>query len=123
MPKCRVIIYRTEKGRIPARDWLSKQNQTVRAKAIDLAKRLRDEGQDLDMPYARLLRDGIYELRIIVQRVQHRILYAFVGKAVVLLTHGITKESEVPPNEIDKALSLRKKYLSNPRLHTGEVYK
>jgi hypothetical protein len=31
-------------------------------------------------------------------------LYFFHGNRVVVLTHGLKKEREVPPNEIDKAL-------------------
>jgi hypothetical protein len=31
-------------------------------------------------------------------------LYFFAGKAVVVLSHGLTKEREVPPREIDQAV-------------------
>jgi len=122
MPKCKVIIYKTEKGRVPVLNWLKRQNQEVQNKGVDLAKRLKNEGQNLKMPYAKILRDGIHELRINVQEVQYRILYSFVGKAIVLLTNGTQKEKEVPPEEINKALNFKKKYLANPKKHTHEIY-
>jgi hypothetical protein len=122
MPKCRAIIYRTEKGRQPVVDWLKKQNKDVQTKAVDLAKRLKKEGEDLKMPFAKLLRDGIYELRISSQNIPYRILYSFVGKSIVLLTNGTRKEGEVPPEEIEKAITFRNKYLHNPKLHTGWTY-
>ena len=95
----------------------------VQAKAVEMARLLRDNGEDLiDTPYAKFLRDGIYELKIVVQKVQHRILYAFVGRRVVLLTNGVTKEKKVPPIAIEKALRYKEQYLENPEIHTHETY-
>jgi len=37
-------------------------------------------------------------------------LYFFSGKAIVVLSHGLTKERDVPKGEIDKAVE-RKKYV------------
>ncbi len=36
-------------------------------------------------------------------------LYFFAGKAVVVLSHGLTKEREVPPREIDRAFERKQK--------------
>lgn len=36
--------------------------------------------------------------------------YFFAGKAVVVFSHGLTKEREVPPREIDQALE-RKQFV------------
>jgi phage-related protein len=58
----------------------------------------------LRRPETDLLRDGIYELRASYQGVHYRMLYFFAGKAVVVLSHGLTKERVVPPREIDQAL-------------------
>ena len=33
-----------------------------------------------------------------------RILYFFAGKAAGVVSHGLTKEREVPPREIDRAI-------------------
>ncbi len=75
------------------------------------------------MPAAKFLRDDIWELRVIVRRVQHRILYTFAKERVVLLTHGLTKEGIVPPEEIDKAIGYTKEYLQDPKTHTHRTYR
>ncbi len=35
-------------------------------------------------------------------------LYFFSGQAVVVLSHGLTKEREVPPREIDRAVQRKR---------------
>jgi Phage derived protein Gp49-like (DUF891) len=47
------------------------------------------------------------------QGVNYRILYFFSGKAAVVLSHGITKEREVPTREIDRAIQRKKQVESN----------
>lgn len=118
MPKSEVLIYQTINGRAPLMSWLNRQNQRVQDKATELIALLEERGHTLGMPHTKVLRDGIWELRVIVQRVQHRILYAFVGKNVVLLTNGLTKTSKVPAKEIDKAVRYKNDYKQNPNQHT-----
>ena len=55
-------------------------------------------------PEADFLRDGIYELRASYQGVNYRMLYFFAGRAVVVVSHGLTKERQIPPREIDQAI-------------------
>ena len=52
------------------------------------------------------------------RHVNYRLLYFFHGNQIVVLTHGLTKEREVSPREIDKALALRKRFESDPESHT-----
>jgi len=40
-------------------------------------------------------------------------LYCFAGRAVVVLSHGLTKEREVPSREIDLAVDRKKKVETN----------
>jgi hypothetical protein len=42
------------------------------------------------------------------QGVHYRMLYFFAGKAVVVLSHGLTKERAVSPKEIDTAIKRKK---------------
>jgi hypothetical protein len=44
-------------------------------------------------------------------------LYFFSGKDIVVISHGIVKEAEVPDVEIDRALEHKKKYEANPKAH------
>lgn len=76
-------------------------------------------GYELRRPAADYLRDGIYELRAKHVRVQYRILYFFHGKNIAILTHAMTKEeSQVPVNEIDRAIQRKVLFEASPKIHT-----
>jgi phage-related protein len=75
-------------------------------------------GNELHRPEADYLRDGIFELRASYQGIHYRILYFFSGKAAVVLSHGITKEREVPAKEIDRAIKRREQVKSDFEQHT-----
>jgi phage-related protein len=64
-------------------------------------------------PEADFLRDGIHELRASYQGFHYRMLYFFAGKSVVVVSHGLTKEREVPPKEIDLAVKRKKQVEAN----------
>ena len=87
-------------------------------KCLARIARLEELGHDLRRPEADYVRDGIYELRAAYQRVQYRVLYFFRGKAVVVVSHGITKEAEVPPREIERAVERKRRFDANPAAHT-----
>ena len=80
-------------------------------KCIVRIELLAEKGFELRRPLADYLRDGIYELRFSLQGVRYRILYFFHGKQAVI-SHGLTKTSQVPPREIDLAIK--------PKLHIGK---
>jgi len=65
-----------------------------------------------------MLRDGVYELRTKVGKVNYRILYGFVGSNIALLAAGLTKEKKVPSKEIEQALACIAKYKENPAAHS-----
>jgi phage-related protein len=71
-------------------------------------------------PQADFLRNGIYELRVRLQRVNYRMLYFFHGNVAAVLSHGLIKEKQVPDREIDRAVKFRRKYLEDPDRHTHE---
>ena len=75
-------------------------------------------GNQLHRPEADYLRDGIFELRARYQGIHYRILYFFSGKAAVVLSHGITKEREVPAKEIDRAIQRREQVKSDFEQYT-----
>jgi hypothetical protein len=52
------------------------------------------------------------------QGVHYRILYFFSGKNVVVVSHGLTKEDEVPAVEIRRAIERKRKFEANPKAHT-----
>lgn len=75
-------------------------------------ERLEKEGNTLERPATDYLDDGIYELRVIVDRKQHRILY-FFNKSIIVATHAFLKKSKrVPKEEIDRAKRIRADWLA-----------
>jgi hypothetical protein len=116
VPRAEVVFYR-EGETILFEQWLKTLPVKVQAKCLSQVSLLRSQGHELRRPIADFLRDGIYELRPTYQGVNYRILYFFSGKNIVVISHGITKESEVPDVEIDRAKDRKKKYEASPKAH------
>ena len=119
MPKTEIIFYK-EGDTVFFSEWLATLPVKVQAKCIAQVSMLRSLGHELRRPIADMLRDGIYELRPTYQHVNYRILYFFAGQNIVVISHGITKTSEVPAKEIDLAIARRKLYKANPKEHGGK---
>jgi phage-related protein len=123
MPETRVHFYQESPGDVPVLDWLHElAHGDARAlnKCRAAIERLKEMGHELRRPEADLLRDGIYELRVRVGRVNYRVLYFFHGQGVALLAHGLTKENEVPRGDIDKAVARKHRYEADPITHQYE---
>ena len=123
MAKTKVVIYQEQEGKVPLLDWLDGLSPKVQDKCIVLIEQLAEMGHELRRPQCDILRDGIYELRARHGNVHYRVLYGFVGKNIVLLSHGCFKERKVPKKEIDRAIRNRSKYMQNPKAHmyAGEL--
>jgi len=103
------------------KEWLDGLSRKVRAKCIGRINRLAELGNEPRRPEADYLRDGIYELRASHQGVHYRMLYFFSGQAVVVLSHGLTKERLVPEKEIDRAIERKKQVQASFDKHTTEA--
>jgi len=118
MPKTVVLIYQDAEGSAPLLEWLDSLPEKVQDKITARIELLAERGHELRRPHCDYLEQEIYELRVRLGHVQYRILYAFVGRHVVLLSHGCTKEDAVPKAEIARALSNLAAYKSAPAKHT-----
>ncbi len=108
MAQTEVFFYREPKDdSVPLLQWLDDLPMKVQAKCSERIDRLGELGHELRRPEADFLRDGIYELRASYQGVHYRMLYFFAGKAVVVVSHGLAKEREVPAREIDHAVECK----------------
>lgn len=109
MAQTEVFFFREPKDEsVPLLEWLDQLPTKVKAKCTERIDRLGELGHELRRPEADFLRDGIHELRASYQGVHYRMLYFFAGKAVVVLSHGLTKEREVRPREIDQAVERKR---------------
>lgn len=107
----KVLFYKTARGKEPAFDFLRKLDQKTRAKFYKLLILLEGFGPQLKRPYADILRDKIYELRLRHGSTQHRVLYFFFEKEHIVLTHGFTKKTtRVPETEIERAKAFREDF-------------
>lgn len=94
-------------------EYLDSLNIKNRAKVMAWIDKLQEQGNRLHRPFADYLRDGIYELRISVSSNNLRILYFFILKNQIILSHAfIKKSSKVPEREINKAIANREYYLN-----------
>jgi phage-related protein len=120
MPKTKVVFYKEDDGTVPIIEWLDKLPEKALDKCTVRIERLEEMGHELRRPEADLLREGIYELRVGLQHVNYRMLYFFHGQLVAVVSHGLVKEAQVPPKEIEKAIQRKLKFEKNPNAHTHE---
>ena len=123
MPHTLLQVFRDDKGQVPVQEWIAALKvKEPKAHARCLARLLELErlGYEARRPLADSLEDGISELRWKIGRVHYRILYFFNGRNVIVLSHGLTKEGEVPKADIKRAKSRRALVESHPERHLAE---
>jgi phage-related protein len=120
MPRTNVLFYRDDEGRTPLLEWLDALPRKAQDKCRVKIRRLAELGHELRRPEADFLRDGIYELRVKLQRVNYRMLYFFHQDIAAIVSHGLVKEQRVPPKEIDLAIEHKAKFEKEPKKHTHE---
>ena len=118
MPKISVVFYQEDPKTVPVLDWLDGLPDKAQDKCRVRIERLRDLGHELRRPEADYLRDGIYELRVGFQGMSDRMLYFFHGRIAAVLAHGLVKEREVPPREIEEAIRRKRMFETSPKRHT-----
>lgn len=125
MPATEVRAFRDadRDGTVPVQDWLDElEHREPKAHAKCLARilELADKGNQMRRPHADYLCEGIYELRATLGKDQYRLLYFFFGTNVVAVSHGITKEKEVPSEEIELAISRKNLVMASPDRYTAD---
>ena len=121
MPQTTIVFYKEEDGQVPVLAWLrALQRRDRRAYAACIARiqRLATMGHELRRPEADYLRDDIYELRARRGRVQYRILYFLHGQRLAVLAHALTKEGQVPPADVERAIRRKDAFAQDPENHS-----
>ena len=123
MPTTLVLFFQELDGRAPVLEWLKELKRwdpDAFAKCTGGIARLRALGHELRRPVADYIGDGLYELRLRSGRVHYRILYAFHGRGVAVLVHGLTKQGVVPAQDIARALRRKRAFEASPERHTHQ---
>lgn len=122
MADIEICVFRAADGKVQLVGWLDNLRRKKPAIWKKCAARISDlarEGFRLQRPRAAPLRDKIFELRPKSGRVNYRILYFFHnGKAI--LTHGLTKERDVPDEDIEYAIYCRNLVAIDEDKYTAE---
>jgi phage-related protein len=103
MTRYRIRFYRNAAGRCQACDYARAMDVVHQAKAKRWFVALAEMGPDLPEDYGKPLRDGVWELRVILRHHQHRFLYSFWKDCVVVTNAFLKKSARVPPGEIEKS--------------------
>ena len=119
MSRVAVVIYRETDGSVPFLDWFKKLSEKAQDKCRVRLERLAALGHELRRPEADFLRDGIYELRVRLRTTNYRMLYFFHGRTAAVLSHGVSKEDQVPTYEIDRAIARKAQFTAHPLRHTA----
>ena len=117
MAATQILYLQEEDATVRMVRWLDELHSKARQKCLARLERLEAMGHELRRPEADYLRDDIYELRASHQGVHYRMLYFFHGTAAIIVSHGLIKEREVPPREIDLAIRRKGQFEASPKRH------
>ena len=117
MAATQIFYFQEEDATVPMVRWLDELHSKARQKCLARLERLEAMGHELRRPEADYLRDDIYELRASHQGVHCRMRYFFHGTAAIIVSHGLIKEREVPPREIDLAIRRKGQFEASPKRH------
>lgn len=107
-----IEFYETATGERPAEEFIDEQEMKMQAEILWTLGLLKEQGNELRMPYSEHLEDGIYQLRTKVGTDITRVLYFFVVERQIIVTNGFLKKTaKTPPSEIAKAKKYRADYL------------
>jgi phage-related protein len=97
-----------------AKEFLDKLEPKMMAKSYRTIKMLGEFGPSLTLPHSRKIvgTDGLYELRIQIATNICRLFYFYYNKEIYIILSGfIKKQDKTDPNEIERALKIRKEYV------------
>ncbi|MDP4240777.1 MAG: type II toxin-antitoxin system RelE/ParE family toxin [Bacteroidota bacterium] len=86
---------------------------------VDYLLRTQDR---LPIKFIKLIRDGVYELRIEYNSKIYRVFFIFDEDKIVVLFNGFHKKTQkTPQNEITKAITIKEEYYEYKRQQNKEL--
>ena len=108
----RLEFYKSRAGAEPALDYIRAQPKRHRAKIGRALQYLEDLGHMARRPRVDYLGGDIYELRVAVEQHQHRLLYFFHDRSIIVVTSGLLKNvGKVPQQDIVQARERRSDWM------------
>lgn len=104
----RVVFFRTPNGAEPTRSFLKSLPKKDRAAAGALIRKLQEDHK-LEMPDARYLRNGLWEIRVVGEKGKIRVFYCFLKGGTVVILHAILKKTAKTPKKELRLAEKRKK--------------
>ena len=101
--KWNILLFESLRGKKPVEEFIKKQPPQTQAKILHNIDLLQQYGSQLSMPHSKLLKSGIYELRIRGKE-EIRICYCFRKQTIYLLHAFKKKTQKTPKNEFMIAL-------------------
>jgi len=100
----KIKFYIKTNGRIPAREFLESLPEKHQAKIAGRIELLRQNKGILGEPYAKHIRNKLWELRIDFGREAYRFFYCMTSKRRIVILSGFKKKSNrTPDKELEKA--------------------
>jgi len=101
-----VLLFESNREEKPVENFIKKQQPSTQAKILHQINLLQQYGFQLGMPHSKLLKSGIYELRIRGKE-EIRIFYCFQKRTIYLL-HAFKKKTQRTPQK-EFSLALQRK--------------
>jgi phage-related protein len=88
--------------------------QQKEIKKLDYIISLLSSEEKLPVKFIRLIRNGLYELRIEYSSNIYRVFFIFDTDKIVVLFNGFNKKTQkTPKNEIEKAIKIKEAYYAD----------
>jgi hypothetical protein len=100
------MFYKEADGQVPVLEWLRALQRRDRRAAVACIAR-----SNAWPPWGT-------KLRARRGRVQYRILYFFHGQRLAVLAHALTKEGQVPPTDLERAIRRKAAFAQDPEKHS-----
>lgn len=108
----RLEFYRTARGDEPVLEYIRAQVKRHRATIGRALRNLEGLGNAARRPMVDYLGNDLYELRIPIDGHQHRVLYFFHARSLIVLTSAFLKnEEKVPQEDLTRAWRRRRDWI------------
>lgn len=115
------ILFYREGDEVLVLDWLDEFDQRTRRPVILAIERLAQLGHEARPPLVKHIGGNIYELRLMVGRVNFRILFFWDRLTAAVMVVGLTKEKDLPNTEVERARERKRRYEADPANHYIEA--